>query len=50
MTSGYVSRQAVNEMLAVKQGELDFLAKELAEKEQTIEQLSKELKSLKNQT
>lgn len=28
MVSGYVSRQAVNEMLAVKDGEIDFVKKQ----------------------
>lgn len=29
MTSGYLSREAVNDLLAIKNGEIDFLRKQI---------------------
>lgn len=39
MVSGYLSREAVEDLLAVKQGEIDFVAKQRDEHLQTIQLL-----------
>jgi hypothetical protein len=43
MTSGYLSREAVNDLLAVKEGEKDFLKQQNKELQQRINTLVERL-------
>jgi cell division protein FtsB len=47
MTSGYLSREAVNDLLAIKEGEKDFLKAKNAELQQRITFLEEQLALLK---
>ena len=49
MTSGYLSRQAVNELLAVKQGEIDFVMQQLSAQTEANRKLQEQLDQLKSQ-
>lgn len=43
MTSGYLSREAVNDLLAIKEGEKDFLRAQIRALEQEVESLKKQI-------
>lgn len=50
MTSGYLSREAVNDLLAVKEGEKDFLKAENKTLQQRIRLLEEQIAMLRSVT
>jgi hypothetical protein len=45
MTSGYLSREAVNDLLAVKEGEKDYLRQEIQRLQNEVETLKQRLQA-----
>lgn len=50
MTSGYLSREAVNDLLAIKEGEKDFLKAENRQLQQKVRFLEEQLAILRSIT
>lgn len=45
MTSGYLSREAVNDLLAIKEGEKDYLRQEIQRLQNEVETLKQRLQA-----